>query len=108
MLSRAFALSALAFIAVPLTENPLLLAMASFGLGLGLGCGQPLSMILAFNAAPQGRSAEAIAMRLAVSYGAHVVIPPLFGAVGAMLGLAPVFWTCAMLQAGGYGITRRR
>jgi hypothetical protein len=65
-------------------------------------------MILAFNAAPPGRSAEAIAMRLAVSYGAHVVIPPLFGAVGAMLGLAPIFWTCAALQAGGSALARSR
>jgi cytochrome c-type biogenesis protein CcmH/NrfF len=58
-------------------------------------------MVLAFNAAPEGRSAEAIAMRLAVSYGAHVVLPPLFGAFGAALGLAPVFWICAMLLGGG-------
>ena len=63
-------------------------------------------MILAFNAAPPDRSAEAIAMRLAVSYGAHVVIPPVFGAVGAALGLAPIFWTCAMLLGGGSALTR--
>ena len=106
MMSGALALSTLAFVAVPLTRDPLLLGVASFVLGLGLGCGQPLSMILAFNAAPSGRSAEAIAMRLAVSYGAHVVIPPVFGAVGAALGLAPIFWTCAMLLGGGAAITR--
>jgi cytochrome c-type biogenesis protein CcmH/NrfF len=63
-------------------------------------------MILSFNAAPQGRSAEAIAMRLAVSYGAHVMIPPVFGALGAALGLAPVFWTCAMLMGGGAALNR--
>jgi predicted MFS family arabinose efflux permease len=108
MISGALALSTLAFIAVPLTTAPVLLGAASFVLGLGLGCGQPLSMILAFNAAPAGRSAEAIAMRLAVSYGAHVVIPPVFGAVGAALGLAPIFWTCAMLLASGSVLTRPR
>ena len=86
----------------------MLLGAASFLLGLGLGCGQPLTMILAFNAAPRERAAEAIAMRLAVSYGAHVVIPPVFGAVGAALGVAPIFWTCAMLLAGGSLATRRR
>jgi MFS family permease len=106
MMSGALALSTFAFVAVPLTRDPLLLGIASFTLGLGLGCGQPLSMILAFNAAPAGRSAEAIAMRLAVSYGAHVVIPPVFGAIGAALGLAPIFWTCAMLLGGGAAITR--
>jgi cytochrome c-type biogenesis protein CcmH/NrfF len=65
-------------------------------------------MILAFNAAPPGRSAEAIAMRLAGSYGAHVVIPPVFGAVGAALGLAPIFWTCTMLLGGGSALARPR
>ena len=106
MMAGALALSACAFVAVPLMHDPLLLAATAFVLGLGLGCGQPLSMILSFNAAPPGRSAEAIAMRLAVSYGAHVVIPPVFGAVGAATGLAPIFWTCAMLLGGGSAATR--
>ena len=106
LMSAAFALSACAFVAVPLMREPLLLAATAFVLGLGLGCGQPLSMLLSFNAAPPGRSAEAIAMRLAVSYGAHIVIPPVFGVVGAGLGLAPIFWTCAALLGGGSAITR--
>jgi cytochrome c-type biogenesis protein CcmH/NrfF len=63
-------------------------------------------MVLAFNAAPAGRSAEAIAMRMSVSYGAHVLIPPVFGALGAVVGLAPVFWTCAVLMAGGAALNR--
>jgi predicted MFS family arabinose efflux permease len=108
MMAGALALSACAFIALPLMQQPLLLAATAFVLGLGLGCGQPLSMILSFNAAPPGRSAEAISMRLAVSYGAHVVIPPVFGVVGAATGLAPIFWTCAMLLGGGSVATRPR
>jgi MFS family permease len=106
IMSSALAVAAVAFIMVPFTVQPAFLGAASFMLGLALGCGQPLSMILSFNAAPAGRSAEAIAMRLAVSYGAHVVIPPVFGAVGAALGLAPIFWTCAMLLGGGAALTR--
>jgi MFS family permease len=108
MLTTAFVLSAVAFFAIPLTTQPVLLGITALVLGLGLGCGQPLTMILSFNAAPPGRSAEAIAMRLAVSYGAHVGIPPAFGAVGAGLGVAPVFWTCALLLAAGSFLTRRQ
>lgn len=108
VLAVALALSAAAFVTFPLTESALLLGLAAFVLGLGLGCGQPLSMILAFNAAPKGRSAEGIAMRLAVSYGAHVVVPPVFGMLGAATGLGPVFWTCSVLLAGGSFINRRR
>ncbi len=107
MLAGALALACVAYVALPLTQNPWLLGTVSFIVGLGMGCGQPLSMILSFNAAPPGRSAEAIAMRMAVSYGAHIVIPPVFGAFGAVLGLAPVFWTCAMLMGVGAGLNRR-
>jgi predicted MFS family arabinose efflux permease len=106
MIAGALALAALAFLALPLLRHPVLLGLAAFTLGLGLGCGQPLTMILAFNAAPPARAAEAIAMRLAVSYGAHVVIPPFFGAVGAAFGLTPIFWTCAMLLGSGSLLTR--
>lgn len=107
MIALAFAIACVAFIAIPLTVSPWLLGAASFVMGLGLGCGQPLSMVLSFNAAPAGRSAEAIAMRMAVSYGAHVVIPSVFGALGAVIGVAPVFWTCAVLMGGGAALNRR-
>jgi predicted MFS family arabinose efflux permease len=105
-ISAALLLSACAFVAVPLTAHPMALAAAAFVLGLGLGCGQPLSMLLSFNAAPPGRSAEAIAMRLSVSYGAHIVIPPVFGVIGAVLGMTPIFWSCALVLAGGSALTR--
>lgn len=108
MITGALALAAIAFVAVPFTAQPILLGLTSFVLGLGLGSGQPLTMILAFNAAPAGRAAEAIAMRLSVSYGAHVVVPPIFGAVGATMGIAPIFWTCALLVGGGAWITRSK
>ena len=107
MIAVAFVIACVAFVAIPLTQNPWLLGAVSFVLGLGMGCGQPISMVLSFNAAPPGRSAEAIAMRMAVSYGAHVVIPPVFGALGAVMGVAPVFWTCAMLMGGGAALNRR-
>ena len=108
MLAGAFVISGLAFISIPLTSSATLLAAAAFLLGLGLGCGQPLSMILSFNAAPPGRSAEGISMRLAVSYGAHVVIPPFFGMIGAVLsGVSPIFWTCAIIMGGGSWINRK-
>jgi MFS family permease len=107
MLAGAFIISATAFLAFPLTTSAPLLAAAAFVLGLGLGCGQPLSMILSFNAGPPGRSAEAISMRLAVSYGAHVVVPPAFGLIGAAVGgVATIFWTCAAIMGCGSWINR--
>ncbi len=107
MLAAALLVSALAFMSFPLTTSAVLLATTAFVLGLGLGCGQPLSMILAFNAGPPERSAESISMRLAVSYGAHVVVPPVFGVIGTVIGgVAPIFWTCALIMGGGSWINR--
>jgi MFS family permease len=108
ILVLALAVPACGFALIPLTSSFWLPAPLAFIIGLGLGCGQLLSMVRAFNAAPEGRSAEAIAMRLAVSYGAHVVLPPLFGAFGALLGLAPVFWICAMLLGGAAAMHRNK
>jgi len=107
LVAAALGFSALAFVFVPFIHSALLLALVSFLLGLGLGSGQPLSMALAFNASPPGRTAEGIAMRLTVSYGAHIVIPPAFGVIGTALGLGPIFWTCAALLAGGVYINGR-
>ena len=107
MIAGALFIGCAGYVAIPLTQNPWLLGAVSFVVGLGMGCGQPLSMVLSFNAAPPGRSAEAIAMRMAVSYGAHVVIPPAFGALGTVMGVAPVFWTCAMLMGTGAALNRR-
>lgn len=107
MLAGAFIISGAAFMVFPLTTSAPLLAASAFVLGLGLGCGQPLSMILSFNAGPPGRSAEAISMRLAVSYGAHVFVPPAFGVVGAAVGgVATIFWTCAAIMGCGSWINR--
>lgn len=107
ILTLALAAPACAFALIPFTGSVWLLAPLAFIIGLGVGCGMPLSMELAFNAAPQGRTAEAVAMRLMVSFGAHVVIPPLFGALGAAMGLAPVFWLCAVALSGGAAMHAR-
>ncbi len=101
VLMGALAISGCVFIAIPFTASAPWLAFSAFLLGLGLGCGQPLSMVLAFNAGPPGRSAEALSVRLAVSYGAHVVVPPMFGVIGSLLGMAPIFWTCAVVMGSG-------
>lgn len=101
MIAAALVLAAGGFVFIPFSQLPAVLMVLSFIIGLGVGCGQPLSMTLAYNASPPGRSAEGIAMRLAVSYGAHVFIPTAFGALGAAVGLKAVFWLCAAALTGG-------
>lgn len=84
-----------------LSGVPMLVATA-FLLGLGLGSAQPLTIMLTYHHAPQGRSGEALGMRLTVNKITQIAIPVVFGGIGAAFGLAPVFWAnAAFLCAGG-------
>ncbi len=84
----------------------LLLAM-SFLLGLGLGCGSPLSMVLAYNRAPSGRSGEAMGLRQTVNKATEVVVPIIFGSIGTAFGMVPVFWLDALMLAAGALLMRK-
>ena len=71
----------------------------SFVLGMGLGCGSPLSMMLAYNRAPAGRSGEAMGLRQMVNKGTEIRVPLVFGSLSAAFGMVPVFWFDAVLLA---------
>jgi MFS family permease len=84
-----------------LSGTPMLVATA-FLLGLGLGAAQPLTIMLTYHHAPPGRSGEALGMRLTVNKITQIAIPLVFGGIGSVFGLAPVFWAnAAFLLAGG-------
>jgi MFS family permease len=105
MISAMFATGA-GLVIFPLLDEPLLLMGLAFILGLGLGGAQPMIMSLLYNKAPAGRGGEAIGVRTLLLNFSQTGIPLLFGALGAALGMAPVFWTMAFaLLAGGWYAT---
>ena len=107
VLSVSLFLAGLTCLAFPFVASfPLLLAMA-FLLGLGLGCGAPVSLILAYNRSPAGRSGEAIGLRQTVNKAIEVVVPVLFGSIGTVFGMIPIFWLDALMLAGGGWIMHR-
>jgi predicted MFS family arabinose efflux permease len=85
---------------------PALLAL-SFGIGLALGCGQPLTLNMAYNRSPPGRSGEVTGLRLTINNITHIGVPLAAGALGAALGVAPVFWVNATLLATSGYLSRK-
>ena len=99
VLSTALFSAALLFLPFPFVEFvPALLAL-SLGIGFALGCGQPLTLNLAYNRSPPGRSGEVTGLRLTINNLTHISMPLAAGVLGAILGIAPVFWASAALLA---------
>jgi hypothetical protein len=80
--------------------------LVSFVFGIGMGCGQPITMMLTFNASAEGRSGEALGLRITINHMARVIVPVVFGAIGSGFGLFPVFWVKAFMLASGGALTR--
>lgn len=88
----AMLFSACAFVAFPFFSNEYALMAIAFPIGLGLGCAQPLSMMMAYERSPKGRTGEVTGLRLTANNVARIVIPIVAGGIGTALGTAPVFW----------------
>ena len=102
VLTASLFIAGTTYLLVPFVSQALLLALTAFLLGLGLGCAQPLTILLTYNHAPQGRSGEALGMRLTVNKLTQIAVPLVFGGLGTAFGLIPVFWANgAFLLAGG-------
>jgi hypothetical protein len=56
-------------------------------------------MVLAHEAAPPGRVAEVVGLRVGMMYGMQSVAPLAMGAIGAANGLGAVFWIMGGLLA---------
>ncbi|HSQ02479.1 MAG TPA: MFS transporter [Burkholderiales bacterium] len=107
MLTWCLFLGGLMYLVFPLFSSGPLLAAAAFVLGLALGSSQPLSMTLTFGRAPQGRSGEALGMRLTINNFMHIAVPLVFGTIGSAFGVAPVFLANSAMLASGGVLTHR-
>jgi predicted MFS family arabinose efflux permease len=103
VLAAAMCLAALLFLPFTfITFVPALLAL-SFGIGLSLGVSQPLTLNLTYNRSPEGRSGEVTGLRLTINNITHIAVPLAAGSIGALLGIASVFWASAgILLVSGY------
>jgi predicted MFS family arabinose efflux permease len=98
--------SAGAFLLVPMFTDVFMLSVVSLVLGLGMGCAQPVTLMLIFSRAPEGRSGEALGVRVTINQFTHIVVPLIFGSLGSVLGMAPVFLMNSLIMAGGGWLNR--
>jgi MFS family permease len=106
ILVTAFYVGAASFLLVPFFPNPWVLGLLSFTFGMGMGCSQPITMMMTFSNSAEGRSGEALGLRLTVNHLTRVVCPLLFGVVGSLFGLFAVFWVNALMLGSGGLLTR--
>ena len=92
---------------IPLVQSVPLLMAVSFVLGIGLGGTQPILMAMLYEKAPAGRGAEAVGMRTLLLNITQAGIPLIFGALGAALGMTPVFFAMGAALLWGAWYVRR-
>jgi MFS family permease len=90
--------SAACFIGFALAQSFVVLTAIAFVLGLGMGMANPISQVLMYDAAPGGRIGEVMGMRVLIGNTVQTVMPLISGAIGAALGMAPIFWALAATQ----------
>ena len=101
-------ISACSFLLVPLFTGAFMLAMVSLILGLSMGCAQPVTLMLIFSRAPEGRSGEALGLRMTANHLTRLVGPVMFGSIASTLGLFPMFWMNALMLGIGGLLSRPR
>ena len=106
VLFGSLALSAATCVLFPFVADPVMLGLISFVLGLGLGCCGPLSMVLTYNRAPEGRAGEAMGWRQTFNKVIEVSMPLLFGTLGTAVGLGPAFWLNAAFLGSGAALMK--
>lgn len=101
VVSGAMVLTAVLFCIYPFMDTPLTMGICSVLLGLVLGSVQPMIMSTLHQITPADRQGEALGLRLMSLNGSSVVMPILFGTVGAVVGVSVVFWAVGLVVGMG-------
>lgn len=101
VLVGAMLMTAVLFGVYPFMGTALGMGVCSVLLGFTLGTVQPMIMSMLHQITPPARHGEALGLRLMAINASSVVMPMLFGTLGAVIGIAGVFWaTGAVVGAG--------
>jgi MFS family permease len=108
LLAYSFLTGAAAFMLVPFFKSIMTLSLVFFFFGLGMGCGNPITMMMTFSNTTQGRSGEAMGLRVTVNNLTRMICQVLFGSIGSAFGVSPVFWVNAFMLASGGVVSHPR
>ncbi|WP_236574337.1 MFS transporter [Hydrogenophaga sp. PBL-H3] len=101
VIGTAMGATALLFGVYPLAQGAWAMAALSILLGLALGSVQPMIMSTLHQMTPHHRHGEALGLRAMAINGSSVVMPLLFGSVGALVGVGAVFWIVGAVVGAG-------
>jgi len=93
--------TAAVFAAYPLMPGAWGMGLCSVMLGIALGAVQPMVMSMLHQITPAARYGEALALRVMTLNASSVAMPMLFGAAGALIGVAGLFWVVGTVVALG-------
>jgi predicted MFS family arabinose efflux permease len=106
MLIGSLILSGIAMGLIPVFSGVLALTLLSIVVGLGLGLTGPISQALLHDLSPPDRIGELLGLRVTLLNASHAGVPMISGAVGAAIGVGPVFWVVAACLFAGSWATR--
>lgn len=89
------------FVLYPMAQSAWLMAGLSVLLGFALGSVQPMIMSTLHQITPHAQHGQALALRSMAINASSVLMPLLFGTVGAWVGVGVVFWAVAGVVGGG-------
>ena len=101
LLLVSMTLNGVASLAFGLVALVPLMMMFAFTMGLGHGLANPMMSTLLYEASPPNRIAEVTGLRTSVSMGLQFALPMAAGSLGALIGIAPLFWLVASMQLAG-------
>lgn len=95
------------FVLYPLAPNAWWMGLCAALLGVSMGCVQPMVMAMLHHLTPDRRHGEALAFRSMAINMSSTLMPLLFGATGAWVGAAVLFWTVGGAVGAGSWLARR-
>ncbi|MGE0384116.1 MAG: MFS transporter [Gammaproteobacteria bacterium] len=108
MMVGALFVSSVGYALFPLAhEAPVMMALGAL-IGLGVGLTQPMTLTLLYEFSPPERVGAAMGLRQFFANGILLGIPIVFGALGSVFGMAPVFLAIAASGFAGCVYARGR